>query len=438
MTIPALPAGCLEPCAGDDLSAPALLGFRADCWVRAYRQLGPVFHVPELGRIVITGPEASLEAWRRPDDWSYASTSLGAMFRAELGEDYITASDGPVHRRQRKVLRPLFAADALTRYADTVAAGFAEDLATLAAGDADLHDALVLLYTRILNRTLVNSGADDTWVRRFARFEEEMIRGGMLAGAARAAWYGRPGYVALRSKVMDYFRAVVARRLDGARGGDSLDLLVNALTADGARADGAELLRAAYLMQAGGAGNIASLLCNMLWALLREPRWLRAVRDELGRTPAQQLGRGIRELGPTAAVLREAERRYPPTVAMPKAAARDLTFLGIPLAAGTEVLHLFGLVHYLEERYPNPQAFDPERWISGGAKAAHAFGGGAHMCIGMHVARLFLLLTLKELLTGYDVDADRAPYLTPVQAGHPESPLRAAFDVRLSARAVPA
>lgn len=53
------------------------------------------------------------------------------------------------------------------------------------------------------------------------------------------------------------------------------------------------------------------------------------------------------------------------------------------------------------EIYPNPDAFDPERYYSGdaevkGAKNYLVFGAGPHYCLGQHYAQLNLALFIGK------------------------------------------
>ena len=440
--IPEVSIQRMQPGDPADPRAGTLLGFTPDAWVRLYRDVGPVFRFAETGLTFLCGPEANAAAWKTPDDWSYAESRTGAMFISQFGADYITASDGDVHRRQRKLLRPAISRDALGRHVQ----GMVEELHTafseLAAqgAEVDLHSALIVVYTRAFNRSTVISGADAEMIDAIARFEEEMILGGSLHGAEKAAWYARPSYLALRAHVLGHFRHLVLRRLDGARADDSLDLVIERMRAEGAPspahadAELEELTRHAYLLQAGGAGNIASMVCNLLAELVLNPDWLRAVEAEVHIDMQVLAARGVQDMPLLAALLQEAERRLAPTPVMPKVARRDLDFLGVAIPRGLEVLHLFGLANFLPEAYPEPMRFDPLRWQGGKARKPVAFGGGEHMCLGIDVARLYLLLSVVALLRAFRLEPTGLPRYRRVDDDDPGSPLRLGWPVRITPR----
>jgi sterol 22-desaturase len=58
------------------------------------------------------------------------------------------------------------------------------------------------------------------------------------------------------------------------------------------------------------------------------------------------------------------------------------------------------------EAYPEPDTFDPERWISGTAEEQGknwlVFGTGPHYCIGQNYATLNLILLLHKLSAEFD------------------------------------
>ncbi len=413
-------------------TASTLLGFTTQSWVAAYRRLGPVFRIKENGWVFACGEEMSREMWKHGDDWGYADTGLGHIFQSEIGPGYITASDGDLHRYQRRLLRPLFNGEPIHRHLGTIAQVLAEGFAALQGQQLDLHETLIFLYTKGLNRTMVQSGASDQLILRFARFEEEFIRGALLQGEQRQAWYQRPDYIALRTEVLGFFRGLIKQRLAGTSTGDNLDRLLAAMKQqNNGVLDEDEILRDAYLMQAGGAGNMAALCCTLLWLLLNNEQWHQQMRAEFQTLlPQQMMKSGISGLPFTRDFLLETERLFPVTPGVPKLALRDVELGGYAIAAGTEVLHFFVLAHFLDENHAQPFVFRPERWRESKLLRPHAFGGGEHVCIGQNLSYLFIVMTLQLLIGDYQVQAASGPYLKPV-GGVAGAPLRTAFDLRL-------
>lgn len=437
LSVPEVSENDLCLMSGEDLSQPALRGFSAESWIQIYNKAGPVFRLKETNQVVACGEQANKEIWRARDLWGYRDTSFGDIFVTQFGEGYITACDGDYHRQQRKSLRPVMSPEATRPHGQIVYDVLSQGISKITGKTVDLHDELIFLYTRILNQTMVKSGASDDMIKRFAIFEEEFIRGSGVFGDMRKKWYARPSYQELHTQVLGYFEALVERRLKGERAGDNLDELIEQMLVQADEknqpVNRAELLRDAYLMQAGGAGNMATVFCLLLWALNQQPNWLHLLREELRGSDPQTLAQsGIKNLPITRAVILETERCFAPNAASNKLALSDTELLGYAIAQNTEVTHLSSLVNFQDEYYENPMQFDPQRWIDGAPRRAVLFGGGEHVCAGMHVANLFLLISMLVIIPNYEVTAARPPRSEPVDPSDDSSPSRLLFDVRLA------
>jgi cytochrome P450 len=115
------------------------------------------------------------------------------------------------------------------------------------------------------------------------------------------------------------------------------------------------------------------------------------------------------------ALVKEVLRIRPP---IPVAAGRrleeafDIGPHTIP--AGTLILINAWGVHHDPARYPDPERFDPERFVDGGPEPYTwlPFGGGAHRCIGSALAELEIKVALGGILRDADIapaDASLAP-----------------------------
>jgi cytochrome P450 len=80
--------------------------------------------------------------------------------------------------------------------------------------------------------------------------------------------------------------------------------------------------------------------------------------------------------------------------------AAPLRVDGYVLPAGTDVTPAIWLAHTRADRYPEPFAFRPERFLDG-APATSAwvpFGGGVRRCIGAAFAEMEMRVALTEIL----------------------------------------
>ncbi|MFV0309271.1 MAG: cytochrome P450 [Desertimonas sp.] len=101
--------------------------------------------------------------------------------------------------------------------------------------------------------------------------------------------------------------------------------------------------------------------------------------------------------------------RYSSPVAhFQRTVTEDTELRGVPLAAGDRVVVFYGSANRDEEVFEEPNRFD----IGRSPNPHQAFGGGGpHLCLGMHVARIEIASMFRELLT-------RLPDIAP--SGPPE------------------
>jgi cytochrome P450 len=137
----------------------------------------------------------------------------------------------------------------------------------------------------------------------------------------------------------------------------------------------------------------------------------------------------------TAAVWNEALRVYPPAWILRRKAARSGAVGGTAVPEGSTVLvNVFGL-HRDAARYPDPAAFDPERFLGGDPPGPYGylpFGAGPRGCIGFHFATMEAILLIATTARRWRlVPADRdAPRFARSITLRPKRPMR----MRLAAR----
>ncbi len=170
---------------------------------------------------------------------------------------------------------------------------------------------------------------------------------------------------------------------------DLISVLVQAEMTDedgvAQRLSDAEVYSFALLLLHAGSGTTWKQMGITLAALLTRPDLLAAVRDD----------RSL--LRP---VIEETLRWMPTDPMFTRWVTRDINFHGTHLSAGS-VLHLcLGAANRDPSRWDRPDEFD----ITRPPRASFAFGGGAHICLGMHVAR-------AEIATGVGALLDRLPNL---------------------------
>jgi cytochrome P450 len=183
-------------------------------------------------------------------------------------------------------------------------------------------------------------------------------------------------------------KPVVASRRDEPRD-DLISVLVEAelQDEDGTthRLSDAEIHSFALLLLSAGSGTTWKQMGITLALLLDRPDVLARVRDD-------------REL--LRAAIEESVRYAPTDPMFSRWVTSDVEFFGQHIPAGS-VLHLcLGAANRDPARWDRPDDYDVDRTM----KPTVGFGGGPHICLGMHVAR-------AEMFTGISALLDRLPNL---------------------------
>lgn len=166
-----------------------------------------------------------------------------------------------------------------------------------------------------------------------------------------------------------------------------------------------------------GYDTTASLLTSAVAALGRYPHVHSRLRSELEQRgdDAGTLSEDSRSDGSERhpyldALLMESERMYPPLHFLMRGVRHDIEYRGFHIAAGSKVAYSPYFTGRMAELFPQPQRFDPERFLDDrGAVRRPApytllgFGGGHRMCIGKRLAGLELRMFLAQLLARFEL-----------------------------------
>ena len=171
---------------------------------------------------------------------------------------------------------------------------------------------------------------------------------------------------------------------------DILSLLVSARFEDGEPMDDAEIRDQLMTLLLAGHETTATGLAWTFDLLLRHPPVLARLTAaiEAGEEPYVR------------AVVSEALRLRPVVPLAGRRLSQELRVNGHALPAGTDVTPAIWLTHTRADRYPEPYAFRPERFLDD-APATYAwipFGGGVRRCLGAAFAEMEMRVALAAIL----------------------------------------
>lgn len=171
-----------------------------------------------------------------------------------------------------------------------------------------------------------------------------------------------------------------------------------------------ELISTCMLIVMAGHGSTVDALGNGLHALLRFP---------------DQLSRLIRDPAMMKTGIQEILRYESPLPIFHRFVTEETTVAGKKFTRGQKIGLLYGSANRDPERFPNASEFDVNRQPNRNL----AFGGGAHFCLGNHLARLVMDVIFSTIFRRYSSFAlaeDEPEYKIGLNARGPKS-LRVSF-----------
>lgn len=215
-----------------------------------------------------------------------------------------------------------------------------------------------------------------------------------------------------RKFMIDYLMREIPNRR-GQEGTDLFTQLCNAKDDDGNGFTDQEIVDHMIFLWMAAHDTITSSVTTLVYELGRHPEWQDKLREEIknlglndDRLPYEKMN----DLVLTEYAFKEALRINPPVPAMPRMSVREVSFKGHRIPADTIVGISTVATHRDENLWPEPEKFDPMRFSpEGGAKERHRFawipfGGGAHMCLGLHFAYMQAKVIMTHLLPHFEID----------------------------------
>ena len=218
-----------------------------------------------------------------------------------------------------------------------------------------------------------------------------------------------------RQRIIAYFSAQIPLRRAKGDGADLFSQLCQATHEDGALLSTEDIIDHMSFLMMAAHDTLTSSLSSFIAELAAHPDWQRRLRDEvagLGLAPdAPMTFDRLEDMPLTEMAFKEALRLKPPVPSMPRRAVRDFSFKGYDIPAGTGVGVNPLFTHHMPEVWPEPERFDPMRFTEEEQRNRHRFawvpfGGGAHMCLGLHFAYMQVKCFARHFLGNLEVSLE--------------------------------
>ena len=189
---------------------------------------------------------------------------------------------------------------------------------------------------------------------------------------------------------------------------DLFSQLCRAETEDGDRFTDDDVINHMIFLMMAAHDTSTITLCTMFYHLAKNPEWqerLRAESQALGKKHLEHSD--LDKMEGMTLVMKEALRLCSPVPSIPRQTVKDVAYKDVLIPKGSIISVSPYYTHFMEEYWNNPKRFDPERFSESRREdkvhpyAYVPFGGGAHMCIGLHFADLQVKAILHQVLLRY-------------------------------------
>ncbi|MFE4535236.1 cytochrome P450 [Streptomyces scopuliridis] len=357
------------------------------------------FRLGPAPTVLVTDPQAVQHVLARHPE-RYVKRSHRA--RLLIG-DGVLAATGAAWKRQRRLLQSQFTGPGMRRYEQRIteaARTTAERWARCArtGQSLDVGQEMRRFALDAIWRSLTGNALDDGTERELD-----------AVAAVAAALPTLPADVtdAQNAVAADLARidAVARHAIEAARDGRSgahgpglLHVLINASTEQPEYTD--RLIRDELVTLLAAGHETTATTLTWLYLLLDQHPATREQALAAGGEDSAQRRQAIQ------ALVHETLRLYPSAWILPRHATEDDTLAGYSIKAGTDILVCPYLTHRDPELWPDPEHFDPMRFIPPDGRPAHPgsylpFGMGPRACLGLQFALRESTVLLEHLLPAH-------------------------------------
>jgi len=370
---------------------------------------GDAFTIRLPGRpplVMVSHPDAIRELFTG-DVEDLRAGEANSILEPLLGKHSLLLLDGSEHLRERRMLQPPFHGERMVSYGETMQqiARRAVDAWPIGRPFA-IHPEMQSITLDVILRTVF--GLDEGPKMAALRTElaellsvsasPQVLLATAQAGANPSGAAARPQQVRARVDALLFAEIARRRALPDAERTDVLSLLLAARDEDGEPLPEQALRDELVTLLVAGHETTATSLAWAVNHLLVNPDVRARLEQELdGVTTPLEISR----LDYLDAVTKETLRLTPIVPMVGRRLTRPLTIGGMELPAGVVAAPSIVLAHRRAERWPDPERFDPERFL--GQKPSPyeflPFGGGVRRCIGAAFALYEMKIVLAEVLT---------------------------------------
>lgn len=425
-------------------------------WQKWHYTLKPVHYLEALGRVapdianapVVFGSEPTVLFVNHPDGLQQIFANEDKQFVAPpnrllqtlVGDYSIFTLDGRRHRRERKLLMPSFHGDRMRAYGQLICDCAREAIAAIPVGQSlVMRTVAQAISLKVILGTVFGLNDSDR-SRAIAQaimtltdlFRSNLFSVALFFPALRrnfGPFKDWDHFVTLKQKLKTLLYEEIRERRE--RGDltqtDILTLMLAARDEAGQAMSDAEIHDELFTLLLAGHETTASAIAWAIYWIHHLPEVGDRLRQELQVIDNHTEPTEIARLPYLSAICNETLRIYP--IAMltsPRRTCVPTEILGYPVPANTLVYGGIYLTHHNPRLYPEPQQFNPDRFLERQYTPYEflPFGGGVRRCLGEALAQFELRLVVATIARGFSLQLAEDKPEKPVRRGVTLAPER--------------
>lgn len=370
--------------------------------------------VPGVSPFVFTSDPAAIREIFQGDIEQLYAGKANCPLGAYMGERSVLFLDGEAHRRERRLVMPPFHGERMRAYGPVMRSIARAAIAKLPVGEPfAVHPSMRSLTFDVIMRAVfgLDESAESTRLKdliaqlfalyagRFGSlFQLSVFR---IDLGPRSPW----GRVVRLSRETDtaLFAEFARRRASSQESrNDILSMLLEARDEGRSPMSDAVLRDEMMTLLLAGHETTAASLAWAIYELANHPDVTHTARDELSRMPDDAEPASMYYLD---AVVNETMRLCPVVPNIARELQEPTKIAGRDLPKGVAVAPCIYLAHRRPDAWPNPERFDPTRFIDSrpGPFSFFPFGGGTRRCLGAAFATYQMKIVLSELIRRFDI-----------------------------------
>ena len=384
---------------------------------RVHRECGEIgeFDLAGLGTILLVGSEAH-EAVFRANEEQLSAAQAYQMMIPVFGEGIQYGAPPHIERQQLKIQIQGLKHDRMLNYASIVENETKLLIKELGEkGTIDINQTFSDLTLKTSTHCLLGAELRSELNDEFSALYKDLENG--IAPSSLSDPFEKSERLKKCIRARKRLEELIAdhvdrRRRKGTIYEDMLQVYMDSNYEDGTPLNRAEITGMVIWFMFAGHHTSANTTAWTLLEIMKNPAYLSKLLEEIDqvflRFPSVSV-ESLRGLILLEGFIRESLRLHPPLNAITRRVMENFEYKQFTITTGKNIMICPYVSHKLEDSFPEPHLFNPERPIPKDNFSEIAFGGGKHKCIGNGFAILQVKTILATLLRQYTFNLSESP-----------------------------